>query len=96
MAASSPTARLRSETVNLRVTEHQKALIDSAAASLGRTRSEFMLDAACRAAETALLDQRFFALDEEEFEQFKTLLDDPPPLNPRLIQLLRTPAPWEK
>jgi uncharacterized protein (DUF1778 family) len=87
---------LRTENINLRVTSSQKALIDRAAEAQGRNRSDFMLDAACREAESVLLDQRYFNLDDDAFRRFTELLDAPPKSNPRLARLLRTRAPWEK
>lgn len=52
----------RGEMINLRASQKQKLLIDRAAELLGRTRSDFMLDTACREAETVLLDGRYFGL----------------------------------
>ncbi|MBT3627761.1 MAG: DUF1778 domain-containing protein, partial [Rhodospirillaceae bacterium] len=52
------------ETINLRASAEQKALIDRAASHLGKTRTEFMLDSAREAAENALLDQRLFLLND--------------------------------
>jgi uncharacterized protein (DUF1778 family) len=54
-----------------------------------------MLDAACREAETVLLDRRYFALEADEYRRFLTILDKPPVANPRLRRLLRTKPPWE-
>ena len=86
----------RTESVNLRVSHSQKALIDRAARVLGRNRSEFMLDAASREAEAVLLDRRYFALTDEQFKSFAALLDRPTTANARLRRLLKTQAPWEK
>jgi len=86
----------RTESVNLRVSHSQKALIDRAARVLGRNRSEFMLDAASREAEAVLLDRRYFALTDEQFKSFTTLLDRPAAANARLRRLLKTQTPWEK
>jgi uncharacterized protein (DUF1778 family) len=49
----------RGVTINLRADEVKRALIDRAAERLGKNRSEFMLEAACRAATAVLLDQRW-------------------------------------
>ena len=87
---------LRAENINLRATRKQKALIDRAAELQGRNRSDFMLDAACREAESVLLDQRFFLLEEEAFQRFHELLDAPPQANPGLTRLLETKVPWSK
>ena len=89
-------SRLRAENINLRVSRSQKALIDRAAEAQGRNRSDFMLEAACRKAESVLLDRRYFYLDDEQFRRFMAMLDAPPKSNPRLARLLRTKAPWEK
>ncbi len=88
--------RLRAENINLRVSRSQKALIDRAAVALGRSRSDFMLESACRAAESALLDRCYFQLDEKSYRRFIAILDKPPADNSRLIRLLRTKAPWDK
>ncbi|HEY6253213.1 MAG TPA: DUF1778 domain-containing protein [Candidatus Angelobacter sp.] len=86
----------RVETINLRVSRGQKALIDRAAQALGRNRSDFMLETACREAESVLLDRRYFSLSADEFKRFSALLDKPPAGNPRLTRLLKTKAPWDK
>ena len=89
-------SQLRVENINLRVSRRQKALIDSAAKAQCRNRSDFMLDAACREAESVLLDQRYFYLDDQAFQRFTEMLDTPPTHNPGLTRLLTTKAPWEK
>lgn len=86
----------RGENINLRVSRGQKSLIDRAAHALGRNRSDFMLETACREAESVLLDRRYFALTNEEFRRFTAMLDKPPASNPRLARLLKTRAPWGK
>src|SRR5215467_14131457 len=93
---TSKSAEPRGETINLRISRGQKALIDRAAEALGRNRSDFMLEAACREAEDVLLDRRFFSLSEEDFKRFNAMLEKTPAKNPRLARLLKTRAPWEK
>jgi len=98
MAVTTPrnkTAGAR-ETINLRASAEQKALIDRAAARLGKTRSEFMLDSAREAAENALLDQRLFLLDEADHAAFLERLDAPVEPDEALKKLLAAPAPWER
>lgn len=95
-AMAAEPSRLRAENINLRVSRSQKALIDRAAEAQGRNRSDFMLEAACREAESVLLDRRYFNLDDDAFRRFTAMLDAPPRSNPRLARLLRTKAPWEK
>lgn len=95
-AIGSPSRGGQGQTINLRASQKQKALIDRAAEALGRSRSDFMLDTACREAETVLLDRRYFALSQDRFEQFTALLDTPPARNQKLRRFLRTKAVWDK
>jgi uncharacterized protein (DUF1778 family) len=88
-------AELRSATINLRLHENARDLIDKAASALGKTRTEFMVDAARREAEAVLLDRSYFALGDKDFATFVAALDKPPTNNPRLRRLLKTSAPWE-
>ncbi len=88
-------ATSRGETINLRAHQREKALIDRAAETLGRSRSEFMLDAACREAESILLDRRYFALSDDDFRRFQSMLDSPPKENAKLRRLLQTQSPWD-
>jgi uncharacterized protein (DUF1778 family) len=55
-----------------------------------------MLEAACRQAETLLLDQHQFALPDKAFKRFMAALDEPPRENVRLKKLLKSKAPWER
>jgi uncharacterized protein (DUF1778 family) len=71
-------------------------LIDQAAEMLGKSRSDFMLEIACREAEELLLDQRVFNLDADRFKQFQALLDAPPSNNLKLRRLMASKAPWEQ
>jgi uncharacterized protein (DUF1778 family) len=73
----------------------QRELIDRAAERMGRSSSDFILDAACREAEEILLDDVYFPLDTESFGQFQALLDRPPAPSNALRNLLSTKAPWE-
>lgn len=82
-------------TISIRAKAAQRDLIDQAARRLGRTRSDFMLEAACRQAENVLLDQTYFALDPKAFEAFQALLDNPPPPTDRLRRTLNAKPPWE-
>jgi uncharacterized protein (DUF1778 family) len=85
----------RDVSINLRASRKQRSLIDRAAEALGRTRSDFMLEISCREAESVLLDRRYFALDDQRFEEFTAKLDEPPTSNPRLRRLLTERAAWD-
>jgi len=81
--------------INIRAKTKQRDLIDQAADRLGRSRSDFMLEAACREAESVLLDQAFFTVDQGTFAKFQALIDNPLMPTDKLRRLLKTKAPWE-
>ena len=81
--------------INIRAKARQRDLIDQAAQRLGRSRSDFMLEAACRKAEDVLLEQTFFTLEPEAFARFQAMLDAPPEVNDRLRRLLSAKSPWD-
>ncbi|BCU08406.1 DUF1778 domain-containing protein [Allochromatium tepidum] len=81
--------------VNLRVREDIRALIDQAARSQGKSRSEFMIDAARLAAEDALLDQTLVRVDAETYARFLQVLDQPP-AGEGFERLMRAPTPWAR
>ncbi len=85
----------RDAAVNIRASRRQRDLIDRAARALGKSRSDFMLDVACREAEDVLLDRRYFQLDPETFDRFTALLNNPPPASDGLHKLLNRKPAWE-
>lgn len=80
--------------INLRMEADTRRLIDDAAAALGKTRTDFMVESARRHAIDVLLDQRLFALDPDRHDAFARALDDPPAPGPRLRSLLRRTPAW--
>lgn len=75
--------------ISIRARKNQRDLIDAAASRLGKSRSDFMLETACREAESVLTDQRVFVLDEGEWNEFIAALDAPLKARPRLEALMR-------
>ncbi|HEX4079440.1 MAG TPA: DUF1778 domain-containing protein [Rhizomicrobium sp.] len=82
--------------INLRIEANTRRLIDDAAAILGKTRTEFMIESARRHATDVLLDQRLFVLDSDQYDAFMHALDNPPAPGPRLRSLLRRVPAWRK
>jgi uncharacterized protein (DUF1778 family) len=82
--------------INLRIETRTRQLIDDAAAILGKTRTEFMIESARRQAIDVLLDQRLFVLDSERYDAFMHALDNPPAPGPKLRSLLRRVPAWQK
>jgi len=82
--------------INLRIEAGTRRLIDDAAAVLGKTRTEFMVESARRQAVDVLLDQRLFALDDARHAAFMQAFDNPPAPGPKLRALLRRVPAWQK
>jgi uncharacterized protein (DUF1778 family) len=85
---------MRDAAINLRASPEQRDLIAHAAKLLGKSRSDFMLEAACDRAQAVVRDQVFFSLDIDKFKQFAAMLDAPPKHNPGLERLMAVTAPW--
>jgi uncharacterized protein (DUF1778 family) len=95
MATPATHKKARREALNLRIRPEERGLIDRAARLTGKTRTDFVLDAARHAAEDALLDRTLFAVSPEAYAQFLARLDAPPQPNDRLRRTMQTPPPWE-
>jgi uncharacterized protein (DUF1778 family) len=80
--------------VNLRIAAGTRRLIDDAAAILGKTRTEFMVESARRQAVDVLLDQRLLTLDADRYDAFLRALDHPPAPGPKLTALMRRVPAW--
>ena len=69
-------------------------LIDRAAKSTGKTRTDFILEAARRAAEEVLLDQALITVDSDAYAEFVKRLDAPARPNERLRRTMKSKTPW--
>jgi len=96
MRVSKAKKRTRSVVVNLRMKEEQRLLIDRAAEVTGKNRSEFLMDAATKTAQDALLDQTLFTATPEQWKAFVDALDAPPKVIPSLKKLLSSKSPWDQ
>jgi uncharacterized protein (DUF1778 family) len=92
--ASKPQTRPR-ETLNIRIRAEERGLIDRAAAVRGTNRTDFILDAARRAAEDALLDQSLISVGPKAYAEFIERLDAPAKPNARLRRTMKRPLPWK-
>ena len=92
--AAAPAKPPPRETLNLRIPAAERSLIDRAAQSSGKTRTDFILSAARRAAEAELLDRSLFVVSPQRYAQFLALLDAPPQPNEALQRTMQAPPPW--
>lgn len=81
-------------TLNLRIPPAERNLIDRAAESAGKTRTDFILQAARRAAEEALLDRSLMLVNPDAYAEFLKCLDRPPQPNERLRKTMCSAPPW--
>ncbi len=95
-AVESASRRAPRETLNLRIASAERSLIDRAAKSSGKTRTDFILGAARRAAEEELLDRAVFVIGPDAYAKFLARLDAPPSPSVRLRRTMQTPLPWSK
>ncbi|WP_417480044.1 DUF1778 domain-containing protein [Maricaulis maris] len=80
--------------INLRIEGQTRALIDEAAASLGKSRTEFMIDTARSRAIDVLLDRRLFQLDPDAFDAFADALETPADPGEKLTALMQRRPAW--
>jgi uncharacterized protein (DUF1778 family) len=89
---------VKSEIVNLRLTQEQKAAIDYAAKHSGVSRTEFMVQASFERAVNLRYDQYRLTLPKEEFESLvkdlETDISEEQKL--ALAELEAVKLPWEK
>ncbi|HEY6561325.1 MAG TPA: DUF1778 domain-containing protein [Polyangiaceae bacterium] len=85
----------RRETLNIRIRADERHLIDRAAKVLGKNRTDFILDAARRAAEDTLVDQAFISVSPKAYAEFIARLDAPAKPNERLRRTMSARLPWK-
>lgn len=92
--ASASKALKSDATITMRLPAPTRRLIDSAAAAVGKSRTEFMVESARAQAIDVLLDQRVFVLDEEQTRAFDEILANPPEPTPALRALMKSKPIW--
>jgi uncharacterized protein (DUF1778 family) len=71
------------------------AIIDRAATLRGRSRTEFVRDAAVRAAEDVLMETAPIRMSPAGFKAFTAAVSGPATAVPEMVELFRRTAPWE-
>jgi uncharacterized protein (DUF1778 family) len=80
--------------LSIRLPEADIAIIDRAATLRGRSRTDFIRDAAVRAAEDALMETSPVRMSLSGFKAFMAALSGPATVVPEMIEIFRRPAPW--
>lgn len=81
--------------LSIRLPDADIAIIDRAARLRGRSRTDFMRDAAVRAAEDVLMETTPIRMSAEGFDAFMAAVSGPAVPVPEMVELLRRVAPWE-
>lgn len=88
-------AARKEKPLSMRLPEADIAVIDRAAQLRGSSRTEFVRDAAVRAAEDVIMEDMPLRMTGKGFESFLETLSAPAEAPDAMVEVLRRPAPWE-
>lgn len=88
-------AERKEHPISMRLPEADIAMIDRAARLRGRSRTDFVRDAAVRAAEDVLMENRLIRMSPEGFAEFMSALSATAAPVPEIVELTSRAAPWE-
>jgi uncharacterized protein (DUF1778 family) len=89
-----PRTQPRDHAISMRLPPADVAVIDRAAKMRGRSRSEFMREAAVREAETTIMDSMLIQMSAAGFKSFVDMLDQPAAVNDQLLETLQKSKKW--
>ncbi len=81
--------------LSMRLPEADLAIIDRAAQLRGRSRTDFVREAAVRAAEAALMENTPIRMSPEGFAAFMAAIAAPATPVPEMVELFQHKAPWD-
>lgn len=81
--------------LSMRLPDADIAMIDRAAGMRGRSRTDFVREAAVRAAEDVLMECGLIRMSPAGFDAFLKVLAEPGVAVPEMVDVLKRPAPWE-
>jgi uncharacterized protein (DUF1778 family) len=88
-------ARRRAHPLSMRLPEADIAIIDRASKLSGRSRTDFVREAAVRAAEDVLVERVPIRMSAAGFKAFMAALSGPAASVLEMVELFRRAAPWE-
>lgn len=89
------TVRHKDHPLSMRLPDADIAIIDRAATLRGRSRTDFVREAAVRAAEDVLMETIPIRMSSAGFKAFMTAMAGPAKPVPEMQELFRRAAPWE-
>ncbi len=81
--------------ISMRLPDADVAMIDRAASLKGRSRTDFVREAAVRAAEDVLMEHRIVRMSPEGFDAFLAIVAQPATVVPEIAALAARRAPWD-
>ncbi len=88
-------AKRKEHPLSMRLPDADIAIIDRAAGLRGRSRTDFVREAAVRAAENVLMESALVRMSPSGFSAFMKALAQPAAAVPAMVELFKRPAPWE-
>ena len=81
--------------LSMRLPETDIAIIDRAADLRGRSRTDFVREAAVRAAEEIIMENALIRMSPKGFSAFMSAIGAPATVIPKLVDVLKRKSPWE-
>ena len=88
-------AERKEHPISMRLPEADIAMIDRAARLRGRSRTDFVRDAAVSAAEQVIMERALIRMSAAGFDAFMTAVAAPAAPVPGMVELLKRRAPWD-
>jgi uncharacterized protein (DUF1778 family) len=85
----------RTSKLDLRLSPEAKQTLTAAALAAHCSVSQFVLASALERAAETLAERRHFALDDEKWNEFMDMLDQPPKVIPQIRKLFSEPSPFD-
>jgi uncharacterized protein (DUF1778 family) len=89
-------AERKEHPISMRLPEADLAMIDRAAGLRGRSRTDFVREAAVLAAEAVLMENRLVRMSPEGFASFMAALSAPAVAVLETVEVAKRRAPWER
>lgn len=82
--------------LSMRLPESDLVIIDRAARLRGRSRTDFVREAAVQAAEETLMEAQLVRMSEEGFTAFMAAVSAPATPVAPMVEIMHRPAPWTR
>ena len=96
MPTSTKKQQRKEHPLSMRLPQGDIAVIDRAAELRGRSRTDFVRDAAVRAAEEVLLEDTLLRMSPSGFAAFMAVITRPATAVPEFLAVLQHTAPWDE